>query len=41
MQHKLPQRALKAVREWKFEPAKRNGWPVAATVTLVREFRLR
>jgi protein TonB len=37
----LDDEALYAVRYWHFEPAMRNGSPVAVTVTLELEFRIR
>lgn len=36
----LDQNALAAVRQWKFEPARRDGEPVAATTTIQIEYRL-
>jgi protein TonB len=32
--------ALRAVRRWRFEPARQNGMPVFATVTVGITFRL-
>lgn len=37
----LDQKALEAVRQWKFKPATRNGVPVVARVTAVVRFVLR
>jgi TonB family protein len=36
----LDQTALKAVRQWQFTPAIRNGMPSAATITIPVQFRL-
>jgi protein TonB len=36
----LDEAALLAVRRWRFEPARRNGEPVAATVVVPIQFRL-
>jgi TonB family protein len=39
--HGLDDEAVKAVRQWTFDPATRNGTPVPATVAIVMNFRLR
>jgi TonB family protein len=36
----LDQKAVNAVRKWKFEPAKRNGQPVAMIINVEVNFRL-
>jgi protein TonB len=36
----LDQAAMDAVREWRFEPAKRNGVPVRAWAIVPVEFKL-
>jgi len=37
----LDQRAMEAVREWKFSPARRYGTPVDVIVEVAMEFKLR
>ena len=36
----LDRAAVNAVRRWRFEPARRNGEPVMATVDVPMEFKL-
>jgi TonB family protein len=36
----LDQKAIEAVRRWKFEPAKMNGQPVAVQINVEVNFRL-
>ena len=36
----LDQKAIEAVRNWKFEPAKNNGKPVAVQINVEVNFRL-
>jgi periplasmic protein TonB len=36
----LHQKAMEAVRNWKFEPAKKNGKPVAVQINVEGNFRL-
>jgi TonB family protein len=37
----LDQRAIDAVRQWRFNPARRHGTPVDVMVEIAVEFRLR
>jgi protein TonB len=37
----LDERAIEAVRQWRFSPARRMGQPVDVIVEVVVEFRLR
>lgn len=37
----LDQRAIEAVRQWRFSPARRHGTPVDVMVEVAMEFRLR
>jgi TonB family protein len=37
----LDQRAVEAVRQWRFSPARRQGTPVDVMVEVAVEFRLR
>jgi TonB family protein len=37
----LDQRAIEAVRQWRFSPARRFGTPVDVLVEIAVEFRLR
>jgi len=37
----LDQRAVDAVRQWRFNPARRHGTPVAVMVEIAVEFKLR
>jgi protein TonB len=39
--HGLDDQAVKAIRQWTFEPATRDGSPVPVTVAIVMNFRLR
>jgi TonB family protein len=39
--HGLDQRAVDAVRQWRFSPARRRGTPVDVLVEVAMEFRLR
>jgi TonB family protein len=39
--HGLDQRAVEAVRQWRFAPAQRLGVPVDVMVEVAMEFRLR
>ena len=36
----LDEKALEAVRQWKFEPARKDGQPVAVLVNVEVNFRL-
>ncbi len=36
----LDENAVKAVQQWRFEPAKENGRPVTVGATVVVQFRL-
>jgi TonB family protein len=36
----LDEKAIEAVRKWKFEPAMKNGQPVAVQVNVEVNFRL-
>lgn len=36
----LDQKAIEAVRQWKFEPAKKDGQPVAVAIKVLVDFRL-
>lgn len=38
--HGLDEMAIKAIQDWRFRPATRNGQPVATTVTVEVSFRL-
>jgi len=38
--HGLDEEAIKAVKKWTFEPARKDGQPVAAQVNVVVTFRL-
>ena len=39
--HGLDQRAIEAVRQWRFAPARRRGAPVDVLVEVAMEFKLR
>jgi protein TonB len=41
LEPELDQRAVQAVRQWRFEPARRLGAPVDVIVEVAVEFRLR
>jgi protein TonB len=36
----LDEKAIEAVKEWRFEPARRNGQPVAVEINVEVSFRL-
>jgi len=36
----LDEKAIEAVKQWRFEPALKNGKPVAVAINLEVEFRL-
>ena len=36
----LDEKAIEAVRQWKFEPARKNGQPVAVQINVEVDFRL-
>jgi len=36
----LDEKALEAVRQWRFDPARKNGQPVAVVVNIEVNFRL-
>jgi TonB family protein len=36
----LDEKAIEAVRQWKFDPARKNGQPVAVQINVEVNFRL-
>jgi TonB family protein len=36
----LDQKAVEAVKQWKFDPARKDGTPVAVMISILVDFRL-